>query len=404
MKLVERLEYINRLKRFRGVHIIKVVTGVMRCGKTTLFEMYAKALLNDGVERCRIVMLNLEDDENRGIKDYKQLYNKVNAMICAGGMNYVFIDEVQNVAGVEKAIDMLFANENVDLYIAGSNAGILSGELGEFLEERCVEVNLLPLSFNEYMSAFSGGENLVAMYKKYIKNGALPIVLSLEKAGDIRAYYEGLYNTILVKDIVKRNAVQNLVQFERLVKIMFNNIGNIVSPTSIAKMMTSGGRSINGNTVDGYINALIGSYVFYKVRRYDIKGKMLLGTGVKYYLSDVGLMCHLLGTGGIDNERVLENVVYLELKKRGYTVYAGKSDKAEVDFVAIDENGVKYFQVAYSLNGCSVNGQPIIDAVLEPLKAIKDYNQKFLITMDFAPKTSHGGIIQINALEWLLGK
>lgn len=404
MKVIDRPEYVEKLKRFRDKHIIKVVTGIRRCGKSTLFDIYANALLSDGVESGRIIRLNLEDAENRAIKDCNQLYDYVNAMLCAGGMNYVFIDEVQNVEGFEKAIDWLYVKENVDLYITGSNAFILSSELGTFLSGRYVEINVLPLSFKEYVSAFEDKTDLIMKYNKYIQNGAFPFVLSLEKGVDIRAYYEGLYNSIIVKDVVKRNGVQDLEQLERVTEFMFNNIGNLVSSTSIANALTSGGRSISFHTVDSYINALVESYVLYKVKRYDVRGKEILSTGAKFYLSDVGLRFYLLGTRGVDYGHILENVVYLELKRRGYDVYVGKSEKAEVDFVAIDENGVKYFQVAFSLNGYGSNGKPIIDRELEPLRAIKDFNQKFLITMDFTPKTSHDGIVQINALEWLLGE
>ncbi len=404
MKVIDRPEYVEKLKRFRDKHIIKVVTGIRRCGKSTLFDIYANALLSDGVESGGIIRLNLEDAENRVIKDCNQLYDCVNAMLCAGGKNYVFIDEVQNVEGFEKAIDWLYVKENVDLYITGSNAFILSSELGTFLSGRYVEINVLPLSFKEYVSAFEDKTDLIMKYNKYIQNGAFPFVLSLEKGADIRAYYEGLYNSIIVKDVVKRNGVQDLEQLERVTEFMFNNLGNLVSSTNIANALTSGGRSISFHTVDSYINALVESYVLYKAKRYDVRGKKILSTGAKFYLSDVGLRFYLLGTRGVDYGHILENVVYLELKRRGYDVYVGKSEKAEVDFVAIDENGVKYFQVAFSLNGYGSNGKPIIDRELEPLRAIKDFNQKFLITMDFTPKTSHDGIVQINALEWLLGE
>ncbi|MBQ8748932.1 MAG: ATP-binding protein [Clostridia bacterium] len=402
--LIERNNYLNKLINFKDKQLIKVITGIRRCGKSTLFDLYIMYLKDNGVDENQIIKINLENPDYSHLDDYKKLYDFIKEKLQDNKMNYIFIDEVQNVKDFQRAVDGLFIKENCDVYITGSNAFILSSELGTLLSGRYVEIKMLPLSFKEFMSANNDKTDLIIKYNKYIENGSFPYCLNLERKEDIRTYYEGLYNSIIVKDIAKRYSISNYDQLERVISYMFDVVGNLSSTTNIANTLTSAGRNISVHTVDNYVRALTESYVLYKASRYDIKGKEILSSGAKYYLSDIGLRYYLLGTKKADKGHILENVVYLELIRRGYEVYVGKYDTKEVDFIAINENGVEYFQVAYTLQGYSSNGSPIFDREIAPLENIKDHNAKYLLTMDFEPLTSHNGIQQINVLDWLLSK
>ena len=397
--LINRPIYMEQLISFREKQIIKVVTGIRRCGKSTLFDLYCEYLQNDGVQKDQIIRINLEDPDYHDVQDYLQLYNLVKDRLIPDKMNYIFIDEVQTVPDFQKAVDGLFIRENCDVYITESNACMLSGELATLLSGRYVEIKMLPLSFREYISALEDETDLQMKYQRYIQNGSFPYILQLSRRRDINAYLEGIYTSIVLKDIVARHRISDAGMLDSVIRFMFDNIGNLCSATNIANTMTSHGRRISAPTVENYLSALVESFILYKAGRYDVKGKQHLATGSKYYLSDIGLRYYLLGSKQVDAGHILENVVYLELLRRGYEVHIGKVGSAEVDFIAIGDYGEEYYQVAYTVN--DADGKTLARE-LAPLESIKDHNPKYLITMDFVPLTSHNGIKQINALEWLL--
>lgn len=396
--MIERPNYLQELISFKEKDLIKIVTGIRRCGKSTLFDLYIEYLLSQGVNKNQIVRINLEDYEFNDLANYNDLYNYVNSKLLHDKMNYVFIDEVQKITDFQKACDSLYIKKNVDLYITGSNSKLLSGELATLLSGRYVEIKMLPLSFKEYIS-YVGENDLQKRYVDYITKSSFPYTLKLESAKEIRMYLDGLFNTVIVNDIAERKEISDIGMLKDVIKFMFDNIGNLCSSTSIANTMTSNGRKISVPTVEKYLEALVESFVLYKVSRYDIKGKNYLTTGSKYYLSDIGLRYYLLGSKNADEGHILENVVYLELLRRGYEVYIGKNDDNEVDFVAINEKGEEYYQVAFT-----VKDKKTLERELKPLNNINDHNPKYLLTTDYTPYTSHNGIKQINVLDWLLDK
>lgn len=401
--LILRPEYLQQLISFKDKKIIKVVTGIRRCGKSTLFDLYCDYLTNHGVDKEQIIRINLEDPDFSNLDNYKKLYDYIKEKLT-DRMNYIFIDEVQTVPEFQRAVDGLFIKANCDVYITGSNAYLLSGELATLLSGRYVEIKMLPLSFKEYLSAFEDKSDLILKYNNYITGSSFPYVLNLSSRQEILSYLDGIYSTIVLKDIAQRKNILDISILDSVIRYMFDNIGNLCSSTKIANTLTSSGRKISFHTVDSYLSALTDSFILHKVSRYDIKGKQLLTTGFKYYLTDIGLRYYLLGSKKADMGHILENVVYLELIRRGYNVYVGKSDASEVDFIAINDEGEEYYQVAYTVIGESTdtNGRTILERELAPLNSIKDHNPKYLLTMDFTPFTSHNGIRQINVLEWLL--
>ena len=396
-KRIERPEYLEQLIRFREKEVIKVVTGIRRCGKSTLFDLYCEYLVQDGVSKDQIIRVNMEDPDYHDIRDYMQLYDLIRQQMHSEKMNYILIDEVQNVPEFQKAVDGLYIKENCDVYITGSNAYLLSGELATLLAGRYVEIKMLPLSFKEYLSALEDKTDLMLKYQNYIQNGSFPYVVQLEKKRDIHAYLEGIYTSIILKDIMARYRIADTGGLDSVIRFMFDNVGNLCSATKIANTMTTAGRKIAISTVENYLGALTECFILYKAGRYDVKGKQYLTTGNKYYLCDMGLRYYLLGTKRADLGHILENVVYLELLRRGYEVYIGKVGNAEIDFIAIGEEGEEYYQVALT-----VMEESTLERELAPLESIRDHNPKYLLTMDFTPLTSHNGIKQWNVLEWLM--
>ena len=397
--MIERNEYLENLISFKDKNLIKVITGIRRCGKSTMFELYQSYLKENGVEEEQIITVNLEDGDYRGIRTSEKLYQYVESKLVKSNKNYVFLDEVQQVENFQEAVDWLYVKKNVDLYITGSNAFLLSGELATLLSGRYVEIKMLPLSFKEYISAYPGNTNTGALYMNYLQNSSFPGTLELARKQDIRVYLEGIYNTILLKDIVTRKKISDPFMLQSVVEFMFDNIGNMCSSTKIANSMTSSGRKISVPTVENYLSALCDSFILYKVGRYDIKGKQYLATGAKYYAADIGLRYFILGTKQADMGHILENIVYLELIRRGYEVHIGKVGDAEVDFIAIGAEGEEYYQVSQT-----VLEEQTLKRELSSLDAIKDHNPKYLLTMDYTPLTSYNGIKQVNVLEWLLKK
>lgn len=397
--MIPRNEYLENLLNFRDKHLIKVVTGIRRCGKSTLFELYQEYLLQNGVEPEQIITYNLEAGEYDDIEDNKALYKLVAQQLLPDKMNYIFLDEVQRVTDFQKAVDALFIKKNCDVYITGSNAFLLSGELATLLSGRYVEIRMLPLSFKEFLSAHPANSNIDRLYQDYIHNSSFPYALELKKPKDIRQYLEGIYDSIVLKDIIVRRRISDVDMLKSVTRFLFDNIGNLCSTKKIADTMTSAGRKIAVHTVENYLEALTESFIFYRVGRYDIKGKQYLKTGDKYYAADIGLRYSVLGSKKADDGHILENIVYLELLRRGYEVYIGKVGGTEVDFIAIGEEGEEYYQVAYTVT--DADGKTL-ERELAPLDAIKDHNPKYLLTMDYGPVVSHNGIKQLNVLDWLI--
>ncbi|MDR1542654.1 MAG: ATP-binding protein [Clostridiales bacterium] len=397
--MMQRQEYLNSLISFRDKELIKVVTGIRRCGKSTLLELFQDYLRSQGVTDEQIISVNFEEGEYDEIETYKQLYSFVAKRLLPDKKMYIFLDEVQRVAEFQKAVDGLYVKKNCDVYITGSNAYLLSGELATLLSGRYVEIKMLPLSFKEYVSNFPENTNLERLYANYIHNSAFPYALEIPKQKDRRQYLQGIYDTVVLKDIVARKRFPDIAMLKSVVRFMFDNIGNTCSTKNVADAMTSAGRKIAVHTVESYLSALTESFILYQIGRYDIKGKQYLKTGDKYYAVDIGLRYALLGTQKADLGHILENVVFLELIRRDYEVYIGKVRSSEVDFIAIGDEGEEYYQVAYTV--IDATGETL-RRELAPLDAISDHNPKYLLTMDYTPLTSHNGIKQINVLDWLL--
>jgi len=411
--MILRKEYLELLKPWREKQLIKVISGVRRCGKSTLLAQYMDYLRSTGVEDEQIISVNLEDVDFEHLQDYKVLYDYFKSRLCKDKYTYVFIDEVQQCTEFEKAVDSLFIKKNVDVYITGSNAHMLSGELATLLSGRYIEISILPLSFAEHMElakprrsdGFNRGgyvpPNPKEEFGNYLRYGSFPYVSELEKNDNIiRIYLDGVYNTILIKDIAKREGITDISVLESVVKFLCSNIGSPVSTKKISDTINSSGRKISVNTVETYVRALADSFIFYKADRYDIKGKQHLKTLGKYYLVDTGLRNMLLTGSSADLGHQLENIVYLELLRRGNKVSIGKLAEKEVDFVTSSADGVCYYQVA-----ASVLDKNTLERELAPLQKIPDHHPKFLLTLDdIMPNSNHDGIRQINVLDWLLDK
>ena len=396
---IQRKEYLKKLIAFRDKQLIKVVTGVRRCGKSTLLKMYQEWLREQGVEASRIISINFEDIDYEELTDYRKLYDYLKEHLNSERMTYIFLDEIQNVADFPKVVDSLYIKNNVDIYMTGSNAYMLSSEIATLISGRYVQIEMLPFSFKEYMESTGSMNDRGIKYTEYLENSSFPQTLELKGQPDeIRDYLEGLYNTIVVKDIVNRKKITDTMMLKSLLRFVFDNIGNPLSSKKIADTMTSAGRKIDVKTVEKYLEALTESYILYQAKRYNIKGKQYLKTLEKYYVVDVGLRFMLLGSKQMDAGHILENVVYLELLRRGYDVYVGKINEFEVDFVAQNSRGTAYFQVALT-----VRDEKTLQRELRPLQSIRDHYPKMILTLDEDPETQYDGIRRVNARDWLLG-
>lgn len=397
--MIQRPEYIQRLIGFKDKNLIKVVTGIRRCGKSTLFELYQEYLKEQGILAQQIISINFEDMDFDELTDYKKLYQYIKARLLPDKMTYIFLDEIQNVANFQKAVDSLYSKKNTDIYITGSNAYIFSGELATLLSGRYVEIPMLPLSFKEYLQAVPGSANPERSFREYQLSSSFPGALELAGRKKIHEYLGGIYHTILLKDVVKKLNVADVGMFESVTKFMFDNIGNLCNTKKIADTMTSCGRKMSVHTIERYLNGLVDSFILYKVSRYDVKGKQYLRTGEKYYLADVGLRYYLLGSKETDWGHILENIVFLELLRRGYEIYVGKMGSKEIDFIAINESEQEYYQVSETVRDANT-----LKRELEALSGIPDHFPKYLLTMDITPPVSHNGIKQLNVIDWLLQK
>ena len=397
--MIQRTKYLNELINFKDKNLIKVITGIRRCGKSTLFDLYIEYLKKCGVEEEQIIRVNLEEPEYH-FENYMELYNYVKDRLNLNKKNYIFLDEVQNVNEFQKAVDGLYVKKNVDLYITGSNAYLLSGELATLLSGRYVEIKMLPLSFKEYISAFAEKIDLQDKLLDYIKYGGLPQTIELFKDNPdlINIYLDGVFSTVVYKDVITRNNINDKLILESVIKYIFDNIGSPVTTKKISDTLTSMNRATSNHTVENYISAFLESFLIYKIDRYDVKGKVHLSSGYKYYVVDVGLRNYLLGKkAGQDMGHILENIVFLELLRRGYKVYTGKVDNLEVDFVAENYDGLKYYQVALS-----TRDEETLQRELKSLQKTGDHYPKYILTLDKDLTTDYDGITKINVIDWLL--
>lgn len=403
MQEIERIQFSERLEKYKDKHIIKVITGIRRCGKSTLLKMFRNKLLKNGVQENQIIYLNFEDFDNYELLNPKNLHDYIKNHLVKDKMNYIFLDEIQNVKEFQRVIDSIFLNDNADIYITGSNAYLLSGELATLLSGRYVTIEMLPLSFKEF---FQTQKNLsrTEIYRLYVELSSFPYALNFledEKGTFERKavldYLSGVYSTIVLKDVVLREKISDTKMLESVVRFIFDSIGNPISSKKIADTMTSSGRKIDTKTVEKYLSALQESFIIYEAKRYDAKGKTYLKLLEKYYAADIGLRFLLLGQKANDVGHILENVVYLELIRRGYSVFVGKVDDTEIDFVAQNSLGNTYIQVS-----ASVRDENTLKRELRPLQALNDNYPKILLTLDEDPDCDYNGIQKRNVLDWLL--
>ena len=407
--MIQRKEYLDLLKKWKDEQVIKVITGIRRCGKSTLLTLYQDYLRTQGVADDQIIYVNFEELEYEDLLDYKALYSYIKSRLHSEKTTYIFLDEIQQVANFQKAVDSLYVKQNMDIYITGSNAYLLSGELATLLSGRYVEINMLPLSFAEFCE-LKGGSDKDALLAEYMKNGGLPYIAKL--SGDtekVDMYLEGIYNTIIVKDIEERQKrkekdsnkrkINDIALLKNISKFLASSVGSPVSMKSIADYITSGGRSISQATVSDYVDALVEPYIFYPAERYDVLGKQLLKMNQKMYIVDLGIRRHLLPRKRYDLGFSLENVVYLELLRRGFEVNIGRVGTTEVDFIARKRDDVYYFQVT-----ASMVEESTFDREMAPLKAISDNYPKTVITLDRYTLGNYEGIQVVNAIDWLLDK
>ena len=397
--MIERTKPLETLWKFADKRLVKVVTGIRRCGKSTLLEAFRNELLRKR-PRANIITLDFERAEDRDVTTTEALYARVDSSLDARRRNYVFLDEIQHVERFEEAVDALYARKDVDLYVTGSNSRLLSGEIATLLSGRHVEIQMQPLSFAEFLSARPSGTEPHTAWNDYVQFGGFPYAQEFipdREAVDI--YLEGLFNTIVVKDVVQRRKIADPASLERIVRFLFDNIGNFTTVKSVCDALAAGGRKIAPQTVDSYIEGLREAFIVLRADRFDLRGRELLKTGAKYYVSDMGLRRHVLGGSFRDYGRVLENLVYLELLRRNRNVCIGVLGLSEIDFVTGTGADREYWQVA-----ASVRDESTLERELRPLRELRDNYPKWLVTLDDDPPMNHGGIRQISALDFFLGR
>ena len=398
-KTIKREEYLERLRNLKHKKLIKILTGIRRCGKSTVLEMFKNELLKNGVDENQIIFINFEDYENKSLRNPDVLYNHIKKLLTPK-MNYIFLDEIQRVENFPEVVDSLYIKDNVDLYLTGSNSSLLSSEIATLISGRYVEIKMHPFSFAEFVMATGQSENLSKAYRQYIETSSFPYVLELlQTPQEINSYLEGIYNTILIKDIIDRKKIADTNVLKSVTQFIFDNIGLELSSKRIADTLTSNGRKSDPKTIEKYVSSLEESFIINKASRYNIKGKEYLKSLEKYYVSDIGLRNFMLGKKAMDVGHILENIIYLELLRRGYSVYVGKIDDMEIDFVAQNQQGNFYIQVA-----ASVRDENTLKRELRSLQAIKDNYPKILLTLDDDPECDYEGITRKNALDWLVKK
>lgn len=411
--MINRPQYLKELLSFKDSNIIKVVTGVRRCGKSTLFDLYKAELLKQGVTEKQIQIIKLEEFENEKLLDYRQLHQHVMDNLVKDKQNYVFLDEIQNVPDFQKAVRSLFEKPNIDLYLTGSNSRLQSGQWATSLAGRYVEIKMFPLSFKEFSTTYSETalQNLDKIYKDYLTYSSFPYALffvqhnSPDVLKQINTYIEGIFDTIILRDVMENSGISEESRLRRVIKFMASCIGSEVSMKKISDVMTEDGTKIQPQTIENYIDGFKNAHILYQADRYDVKGKKILKTLNKFYFVDMGIRQYLLGNTDKDSGHILENIVYLELLRRGYKVYVGKVDikdkdgkfkSLEIDFIAENSNGVEYYQVANS-----VLDENVLKRELASLDAVRNHYPKFILTRDYGT-ADYNGIKKLNVLEWLM--
>lgn len=406
--MVQRKEYLEKLIEWKDDDVIKVVTGIRRCGKSTLLMQYQDYLKSIGIEENQIIAVNFEELEYEELCDYKKLYAYIKDRLVADKITYIFLDEIQKVPSFEKVVDSLYVKPNIDIYITGSNAYMLSGDLATLLTGRYVEISMLPLSFSEYMQL--SDKDKESAFADYIKYGGLPFVATMDRTDDkVDTYLEGIYNTVIVKDIEDRQKrqesnsdkrkINDIPLLKTIAKYLSSVIGSPVSLRGITNYLVSSGRKISANTVSNYVDALIESFIFYPAERFDIVGKQLLQANKKYYMVDLGIRNHILPRKYYDLGFSVENIVFFELLRRGCKVTIGKYQENEVDFVAERRGELTYIQVT-----ADMVSESTFDREMKPLYAIQDNYEKIVLTLDKLTVGNYDGIKVVNVIDWLLNK
>lgn len=405
--MVERKEYLERLAQWKDEQVIKVITGIRRCGKSTLLLQYQAWLKANGVSADQIVSVNFEELEYEELLDYRKLYEYLKSHLCIGKKTYIFLDEIQKVAAFEKVVDSLYVKPDIDIYITGSNAYMLSSDLATLLTGRYVEIKMLPLSFKEFLSITDmDTEQGLA---EYLRNGGLPYIAVMNRTSEkVETYLEGIYNTVIVKDIEQRQArrekeggkrkITDIALLKTIARYLASVIGSPVSMKSITDYLTSAGRKVSQNTVSDYVEALTESFIFYPVVRFDIVGKQLLKVNNKFYMVDMGIRNHILPRERYDLGFTIENIVYLELSRRGGKVNIGKYGSTEVDFVTQKEGVLTYYQVT-----ADMTAEETFEREMRPLRSIQDNYEKIVLTLDRFSLGNYDGIKVVNVIDWLLG-
>ncbi len=399
--MINRPEYIKQLNDFKDTKIIKVITGMRRCGKSYLLNLYIEKLKKEGINEKNIIYFNFDSLKNLEYRDYLKLYNYITEKIDKKTKNYIFLDEIQMVPKWEETVNSLIIDypDNVDIYITGSNAFLFSSELQTLLSGRYIEIPIYPLSFKEYLSFDKkNNENINEKFNDYLHYGSLPVIFEHEKTESIfNTLLTGIYNTVILKDIIQRKNIKNTVLLENIVRYSLDNIGNLTSSKKISKHLKNKGTNTSVNTILEYYKYLEDAYILYSIERYDIKGKKYLKTLRKYYVVDTGIRNAILGYRNVDIGHILENIVFLELKRKGYTINIGKIDKYEVDFIVSNQNTKKYYQVTESLKDSKV-----LERECKPLENIKDNYEKIILSMDKSFIKDKNGIKFQNIIEFLL--
>ncbi|MEE0182352.1 MAG: ATP-binding protein [Anaerovoracaceae bacterium] len=404
--MVKRDEYLQSLKQWKDEQVIKVVTGIRRCGKSTLLTQYQEWLKTEGITDDQIISVNFEELEYEELLDYKKLYYYLKERLAENKTTYIFLDEIQNVINFEKVVDSLYVKPNIDIYITGSNSYLLSGDLATLLTGRYVEIKMLPLSFKEFL-ALTGMDTERGL-TEYLQNGGLPYIAVMDRTTEkTDIYLEGIYNTVIIKDIEERQSrkekdptkrkITDISLLKTIAKFLASTIGSPVSVRSITNYLISNGRKVSPNTVSDYVEALTESFVFYPVERFDVVGKQLLKANKKYYIVDMGIRNHILPRRNYDIGFSLENIVYLELLRRGYRVTVGKAGNTEVDFVAEKQGTYTYFQVT-----ADMTAKETFDREMKPFENIRDNYEKIIFTADRLSIGNYNGIKVENLIDWLL--
>lgn len=404
--MVKRTEYLRRLQEWKDEQVIKVVTGIRRCGKSTLLSQFQEYLLSSGTEEKQIISINFEELEYEELTDYKKLYAYIKERLYDGGTTYIFLDEIQKVPSFEKVVDSLYVKSGTDIYITGSNAYMLSSDLATLLTGRYVEIPMLPLSFKEYCE--ETGESMEKGFADYLKNGGMPYVASMEKTNEkVSAYLEGIYNTVILKDIEDRQMrreqdpakrkITDIVLLKSIARFLSSTIGSPISVRSVTDYLISSGRKVSANTVNDYMEALAESFIFYPAERFDIAGKQLLKVNKKWYIVDLGLRNYMLPKKHYDLGFSLENIVYFELLRRNYRVNIGKYGNTEVNFVARRNDVLTYYQIT-----ADMTSETTFEREMKPLREIKDNYEKIVLTLDRYTPGNYDGIKVVHVIDWLL--